>query len=148
MGLVNLGIKPGDHVALSCPNLPYFPMVYYGILKAGAVVVTLNVLLKPREIAYHLQDSDAKAFFCFEGTAELPMGQMGKTAFDAAPAMRHLIVITANPASPITHRRRQDIGSVDAQPAVNVCHPYAAGRTIPQSYFTPPEPPVSLKGRS
>ncbi|HYF65573.1 MAG TPA: AMP-binding protein, partial [Herpetosiphonaceae bacterium] len=53
-GLVALGIKPGDHVALSCPNLPYFPMVYYGILKAGAVVVTLNVLLKPREIAYHL----------------------------------------------------------------------------------------------
>ncbi|BCT68113.1 long-chain fatty acid--CoA ligase [Nitrosospira sp. NRS527] len=99
-GLVNLGIKPGDHVALSCPNLPYFPMAYYGIIKAGAVVVTLNVLLKPREIAYHLQDSEAKAFFCFEGTAELPMGQMGKTAFDTAPQCEHLIVITANPASP------------------------------------------------
>lgn len=99
-GLVELGIKPGDHVALSCPNLPYFPMIYYGILKAGAVAVTLNVLLKPREIAYHLQDSDAKAFICFEGTAELPMGQMGKAGFDAAPQCDHLILITANPASP------------------------------------------------
>ena len=99
-GLVEIGIRPGDHVAMSCPNLPYFPMVYFAILKVGAVAVTLNVLLKPREIAYHLQDSDAKAFICFEGTAELPMGQMGKAGFDAAPECRSFILITANPASP------------------------------------------------
>ncbi|MFD7445949.1 AMP-binding protein [Streptomyces sp. NPDC059909] len=35
------GIEPGDKVALSCPNLPWFPIVYYGILKAGAVVARL-----------------------------------------------------------------------------------------------------------
>lgn len=58
--LVERGIKPGDKVALSCPNLPYFTMVYFGILKAGATVVPLNVLLKGREVAYHLADSDAK----------------------------------------------------------------------------------------
>jgi long-chain acyl-CoA synthetase len=52
--LVSRGIRRGDKVALSCPNLPFFPIVYYGILKAGAVVVPLNVLFKPREIAYHL----------------------------------------------------------------------------------------------
>src|SRR6185436_17437741 len=69
--LVERGIRPGDKVALSCPNLPYFPIVYFGILKAGATVVPLNVLLKGREIAYHLDDSDAKAYFCFEGTADL-----------------------------------------------------------------------------
>ena len=63
------GIGPGDRVALSCPNLPCFPVVYYGILKAGATVVPLNILLTEREIAYHLQDSAAKAYFCFEGTA-------------------------------------------------------------------------------
>src|SRR5512145_329998 len=61
-GLVALGIQPGDHVALSCPNLPWFPIAYFGILKAGAVVVPLHVLLKPREIAYHLRDSRAKAY--------------------------------------------------------------------------------------
>ena len=72
-GLTALGIGKGDKVALSCPNLPFFPMVYYGILKTGAVVVPLNVLLKGREIAYHLQDSEAKAYFCFQGTPELPM---------------------------------------------------------------------------
>lgn len=44
--LVERGVRPGDKVALSCPNLPYFTVVYYGILKAGATVVPLNVLLK------------------------------------------------------------------------------------------------------
>jgi len=40
-------------------TLRNFPAVYFGILKTGAAVVPLNVLLKPREIAYHLRDSDA-----------------------------------------------------------------------------------------
>ncbi|MGI1900746.1 AMP-binding protein, partial [Vibrio campbellii] len=42
--LKRLGLQVGDKVALSCPNITYFPMVYYGILKAGCVVVPLNVL--------------------------------------------------------------------------------------------------------
>lgn len=73
--LVSRGIKPGDKVALSSPNLPYFTIIYYGILKAGATVVPLNVLLKPREVAYHLADSNAKAYFAFEGTPDLPIGE-------------------------------------------------------------------------
>ena len=77
-GLHELGIRAGDHVALSCPNLPWFPIAYFGILKAGAVVVPLHVLLKPREIAYHLRDSHAKACLAFEGTDELPLGTMAK----------------------------------------------------------------------
>src|SRR5262249_2654111 len=59
-GLASLGIGAGDHVALSCPNIHWFPIAYFGILKTGAVVVPLNVLFKPREIAYHLHDSEAK----------------------------------------------------------------------------------------
>ena len=42
--LVARGIQHGDKVALSCANLPYFTIIYYGILKAGASVVPLNVL--------------------------------------------------------------------------------------------------------
>lgn len=97
--LVSRGIGPGDKVALTCPNLPYFPIVYYGILKAGATVVPLNVLLKAREVAYHLEDSDAKAYFCFEGTPELPMAQEGAAAFEQVPGCEHLVVITADPAA-------------------------------------------------
>ena len=101
--LCSRGIRPGDKVALSCPNLPYFPIVYYGILKAGAVVVPLNVLLKGREIAYHLGESDAKAYFCFEGAPDLPMGEAGHAGFEQAEGCEHFFLITADPtaASPI-----------------------------------------------
>src|SRR5438552_3354093 len=80
--LVEMGIGPNDKVALCCPNLPFFPIVYYGIIKAGAVVVPLNVLFTAREFAYHLADSDAKAVFVFEGTNELPLAERVKEAFD------------------------------------------------------------------
>jgi long-chain acyl-CoA synthetase len=98
--LVARGVRPGDRVALSCPNLPSFPVVYYGILKAGAVVVPLNVLLKGREIAYHLADSQASAYFCFQGTADLPMGTEGKAGFDQTAGCEHFFLITADPAAP------------------------------------------------
>jgi long-chain acyl-CoA synthetase len=103
--LADRGIRPGDRVALSCPNLPYFPIAYYGILKAGAVVVPLNVLLTEREIAYHLADSQAKAYFCFEGTPELPMGRAGLAAFDATATCELFVLLTADPAatSPVPH---------------------------------------------
>jgi long-chain acyl-CoA synthetase len=94
--LVSKGIQPGDKVALSCPNLPYFSLVYWGILKAGGTVVPLNVLLKGREVAYHLGDSDAKAYFCFEGTAELPIGQEGFAGFQDADGCELFVAITAD----------------------------------------------------
>ncbi|NYG54569.1 long-chain-fatty-acid--CoA ligase [Nocardioides perillae] len=97
--LVSRGVQPGDKVALTCPNLPYFSIIYYGILKAGATVVPLNVLLKGREVAYHLADSDAKAYFCFQGTPELPTGTDGKAGFDEADGCEHFFVITADPAA-------------------------------------------------
>jgi len=92
--LGKMGIGHNDKVALCCPNVPYFPIVYYGIMKAGAVVVPLSVLFKAREIEYHLTDSDAKAIFVFEGTEELPMARSAKTAFDKTPSCKELIVLT------------------------------------------------------
>jgi long-chain acyl-CoA synthetase len=86
--LASRGIGLGDKVALSCPNEAHFPVVHYGILKAGATVVPLNVLLKRREIAYHLTDSDARAYFCFEGSAELPLAQEGWAGFNEAAGCR------------------------------------------------------------
>jgi long-chain acyl-CoA synthetase len=102
-GLGSIGIAPGDHVALSCPNVPGFPIAYFGILKAGAVVVPLNVLLKPREIAYHLKDSNAAVMIAFEGTAELPMARMARAGCDEAECP-HLVIITSDPtaASPVS----------------------------------------------
>lgn len=93
--LQKLGLEVGDKVALSCPNITYFPIVYYGILKAGCVVVPLNVLFKGREIAYHLNDSDAKAYFCFEGGEELPIGSYGRQGFSQAEQCEHYISLSA-----------------------------------------------------
>lgn len=97
--LVEMGIGHGDKVALVCPNLPFFPIVYYGIMKTGAAVVPLNVLFKPREITYHLKDSDAKAVFAFEGTSELPIANTVKEAFDQVETCEHLIVMTIDPTA-------------------------------------------------
>jgi long-chain acyl-CoA synthetase len=97
--LVSRGIRPGDKVALSCANLPYFTIIYFGILKAGATVVPLNVLLKGREVAYHLGDAEAKAYFCFEGTSELPIGQEGFAGFGQADGCEHFFVVTVDPAA-------------------------------------------------
>jgi long-chain acyl-CoA synthetase len=102
-GLAASGFGPGDHIALLCPNCPYFPAVYFGILKTGATVVPLNVLLKPREIAYHLRDSDAKALLCFEGTDEFPMAEAAKAAIAVAPSCSRFIVLPREGSAAFAH---------------------------------------------
>ncbi|MEM9919326.1 MAG: long-chain fatty acid--CoA ligase [Bacteroidota bacterium] len=113
-GLKATGIRPGDKVALSCFNLPYFPIIYFGILKAGAVVVPLSVLLKKDEIAYHLQDSDAKAYFCFVGTPELPMGKMGYEGFQEAENCEKFFMIPPQPTDPSPIEGTATLGSLMA----------------------------------
>ena len=102
--LAESGVGPGDRVALSCANVPHFPVVYYGILKAGAAVVPLNVLLKGREIAYHLTDSDAKAYVCFEGSAALPIAKEGAAGFAEAPGCEHFFLLPADGPPPFADR--------------------------------------------
>jgi long-chain acyl-CoA synthetase len=68
--LAERGFEPGDRVGVMLPNVPYFPVVYYGILRAGGVVVPMNVLLKEREVAYYLGDSGAKLLFAWADFAD------------------------------------------------------------------------------
>jgi long-chain acyl-CoA synthetase len=63
------GVESGDRVGLLLPNVPQFPMLYYGVLRAGAVVVPMNPLLKAREIEYYLEDSGAALLFAWDATA-------------------------------------------------------------------------------
>jgi len=73
-GVANLlaerGVEAGDRVGIMLPNVPYFPVCYYGVLKLGAVVVPMNVLLKKREVAFYLSDPEAKAVFAWHDFAE------------------------------------------------------------------------------
>ena len=67
--LRSLGVKPGDRVGLMLPNVPSFAIAYYGILRAGAVVVPMNVLLKERETSFYLADARATAVFAWHECA-------------------------------------------------------------------------------
>jgi long-chain acyl-CoA synthetase len=64
------GVGPGDRVGVMLPNVPEFPVAYYGVLRAGAVVVPMNVLLKRREIAFYMEDSGAKLLLAWHGFCE------------------------------------------------------------------------------
>jgi long-chain acyl-CoA synthetase len=64
------GHQAGERVGIMLPNVPYFPVVYYGVLRAGGVVVPMNVLLKGREVEYYLSDSGAKLLFAWHDFAE------------------------------------------------------------------------------
>ena len=64
------GVRPGDRVAVMLPNVPEFAVVYFGILRAGGVVVPMNPLLKEREVAYYLDDSQARLMVAWPGCAE------------------------------------------------------------------------------
>ncbi len=64
------GVEPGDRVGIMLPNVPYFLACYYGILRAGAVVVPMNVLLRKREVAFYLDDPHAKLVFAWHDFAE------------------------------------------------------------------------------
>src|SRR5215210_592088 len=89
-GLVKLGVRPGDKVALMLPNTPHFVICYYAILKLGDTVVPLNVLFKRHEVAYHLDDSDAVALIVWEGF----LGEAVE-GYRKIEVCRHLIVAQA-----------------------------------------------------
>ena len=102
-GLRRQGIKPGEAVAVQLPNIPEFLVAYFGILKAGSVIVPLNILLKAPEIAYQLADAGARAFVVWARVADeaakaaadvgldglfvvpargIPVGEVGRTFND------------------------------------------------------------------
>ncbi|MCF8111199.1 MAG: long-chain fatty acid--CoA ligase [Desulfobacteraceae bacterium] len=64
--LASSGIKKGDRVAIFLPNLPQYPEIFFGILKAGAICVTCNPLYTASELNYQLNDSGARMVFCMD----------------------------------------------------------------------------------
>jgi long-chain acyl-CoA synthetase len=84
--LTGLGVEPGDRVALMLPNVPEFPVLYYGVLRAGATVVPMNPLLKAREVEFYLGDSGARVIFAWHATA-------GESDKGAEAAGAHLVPV-------------------------------------------------------
>lgn len=87
-GLALRGVAHGDRVALLVPNIPEFVVAYYAVLRCGGIVVPINVLYKAEEIAYILQDSEAKALILYAGFAA-----QGIAGVTKAPSVSQVIVI-------------------------------------------------------
>jgi long-chain acyl-CoA synthetase len=71
-GFQQMGVKKGDRVALLLPNVPYYPIAYYGILKAGGIVVNFNPLYTVEEIARQVKDSGSTIMVTLDLNAIYP----------------------------------------------------------------------------
>jgi long-chain acyl-CoA synthetase len=88
-----VSVRPDDVVTRACPNRDEFAAVYFGVLRAGAVVVTLNALLREREIAEQGEDSRAKVYFCYAGSGDISATTQGWPAAKSVGTCQHFIVI-------------------------------------------------------
>jgi long-chain acyl-CoA synthetase len=98
------GVQPGGRVGIMLPNVPQFAVAYYGVLRAGGVVVPMNQLLKAREVEFYLSDSEASLLFAWHGfAAEAEKG--------AAAAGVDAVVVTPGEFERL-------LGSVEPRPGV------------------------------
>jgi long-chain acyl-CoA synthetase len=116
------GLRPGDRVGIMLPNVPHFAFVYYGILRAGGVVVPMNVLLKAREVSFYLSDSGARHMFAWHGfaaEAEAGAREAGAEMIAVAPGEFERVLADAP-------RQERDVEREDSDTAVIL---YTSGTT-------------------
>jgi long-chain acyl-CoA synthetase len=105
------GIQPGDRVGIMLPNVPYFAIVYYGVLRAGGVVVPMNVLLKSREVRFYLENSGAKVVFAwheFASAAEQGAAEAGAECVLVEPGEFEQLLASAEPVADVADRAPDD----------------------------------------
>ncbi len=105
------GVAPGDRVGVMLPNVPEFPIVYYGILRAGGIVVPMNVLLKHREIAFYLEDSGAELLLAWHGFAEearAGAADAGAELIEVEPAAFAELLAGAEPSPEVAETDAED----------------------------------------
>ena len=105
-GLLKLGIKKGDHIAVWATNLPEWAIAQFGIARIGAVLVTVNTSYKTSELEYLLKQSDATTLIMLDSTKnidypsiiyelcpELYNGKPGELVSEKLPFLKNVIVI-------------------------------------------------------
>jgi long-chain acyl-CoA synthetase len=105
------GVQPGDAVGLLMPNVPYFPVLYFGALRLGAVMVPMNPLLKGREVDYYLTDSGAKVMFAwhdFAGPAQEGSDAAGAECIVTKPGEFEQMLGEAEPVEEVVDRADDD----------------------------------------
>jgi long-chain acyl-CoA synthetase len=87
-GLMELGLRPGDAVALYLPNTPVHPITFFAVLKCGARVVHLSPLDAERELAFKLRDSGARILV----TTNIGFMALMAQSFKTSGLVEHLVV--------------------------------------------------------
>ncbi|MGF0337710.1 long-chain-fatty-acid--CoA ligase FadD1 [Ectopseudomonas toyotomiensis] len=94
-------LKPGDRIAVQLPNVLQYPIVVFGAMRAGLVVVNTNPLYTAREMEHQFNDSGAKALICLANMAHLAEQVVPKTGVktvivtevgDMLPTFKRLLV--------------------------------------------------------
>jgi long-chain acyl-CoA synthetase len=109
------GVRPGDRVGVMLPNVEYFPICYFGALRAGAAVVPMNVLLKEREVAFYLGDSEAKVLFAwhqFAGAAHAGADQTDAECVLVEPGDFEAMLDRCEPVAGVAARDARDTAVV------------------------------------
>jgi long-chain acyl-CoA synthetase len=103
------GVAPGDRVGVMLPNVAQFPVLYYGVLRAGGTVVPMNPLLKAREVQHYLGDSGAKLVFAAASAAAEAAAGAAAVGAEAVTVEADLLTeIAATPSSPEITARADD----------------------------------------
>ena len=105
------GVGEGDRVGMQLPNVPYFPIVYFGALRLGAVVVPMNPLLKQREVAYQMRNSGARVVIGWHQFAEPAVdgaSDAGAEAIIAKPGEFEQLLGAAEPVREVASRGDDD----------------------------------------
>ncbi len=109
--LAQRGVGAGDRVALTMPNVAYFPVVYHAIHRLGAVVVPMNPLLRSREVAHAWSDSGAEVavvFALFAEEATKAAEQTGTDVVVVAPGEFDTTLAGLEPTGSVVERRGED----------------------------------------
>jgi long-chain acyl-CoA synthetase len=109
--LASRGVGPGIPVGVMLPNVPEFAAVYYGVLRAGGMVVPMNPLLKAREVAYYLSDSGAPLIFAWHAISdevEIGAKQADAEAILVDPASFGDLLATVPPEPAVVDRAADD----------------------------------------
>jgi long-chain acyl-CoA synthetase len=105
------GIGEGDRVGIMLPNVPYFAVIYYGILRLGGVVVPMNPLLKGREVKFYLEDPEASVLFAwhdFAEAAEKGASEAGAECVLVKPGEFEKLVAAQEPVREVAERSGDD----------------------------------------
>ncbi|MEA2427609.1 MAG: long-chain acyl-CoA synthetase [Thermoleophilaceae bacterium] len=105
------GLEPGDRVGIMLPNVPQFAVAYYGVLRAGGVVVPMNPLLKGREVSFYLEDPEAKLMIAWGDmleAAEKGAGEAGAEVIPVRPGEFEEMLAEHDPEPEIAERAGDD----------------------------------------